>query len=112
MKTIVTLFIILISNLCLAQSDVKIENLSISVSVNSLEELEAINIESIENVFKEVEPNIPISMQLKCKGKPMKNGELSLFSMKVSGTFEEKEQLNKGLKKLKNTALTFYQIQK
>lgn len=112
MKTIVTLLIILISNICLSQSETKIENLSISVSVNSLEELETINMESIEDIFKEVETNTPVSIQLKCTGNPLENGELSSFSMKVSGTSEEKEHFNKWLKKLKSTALTFYQIQK
>ncbi|WP_299547082.1 hypothetical protein [Seonamhaeicola sp.] len=95
----------------LPKEKVTIENLSLSVSVNSVEDLNTLDIESLEDIFEMVGSNTPISIALKCTGKPMANGELSSFSMKVSGNSDEKEDFDKWLKKLKRTALVFYKIQ-
>lgn len=119
MKTIVGILLLLLSNLCWSQNDdaikdspdFKLENVSLSLSINSSEDLESLDMESLISVFEEVSPNEDISVELNCKGKPMSNGELSSFSMKVKGNTNQRDQFTKLVKKLKKTAQTFYKIQ-
>lgn len=119
MKIIVSVVLLLISNLCFSQNEnhakespsFKLENVSLSLSVSSEEYLDTLNMESLISVFDEVTPNQDVSVELNCKGKPMSNGELSSFSMKINGNTNKKDQFTMLVRKLKKTAQTFYKIQ-
>lgn len=122
MKTIFATLAILISSLALGQSETrdveysdknyKLEDVSISIKVNSKEDLEEINIEKLETFFEDLGENEPFSIELICEAEGMSLDEKSAFKIKVTGNSNDKKTILKRLKKLKKTAIKFYKSNK
>ena len=118
MKTIITTLVIFISAFALSQNnDSKIEiskknytleDISLSITVNNKEDLEAINIDKFETFFEDLGENEPVSFEFICKDEAINLKEKSDFRIKVTGNSNDKRTFIKRLRKIKETALKYY----
>ena len=118
MKTIITTLVIFISAFALSQNnDSKIEiskknytleNVSLSITVNNKQGLEAIDIDKFEAFFEDLGENEPVSFEFICKDEAINLKEKSDFRIKVTGNSNDKRTFIKRLRKIKKTALKYY----
>ncbi|WP_053978513.1 hypothetical protein [Mangrovimonas xylaniphaga] len=120
MKTLIIVLVTsLMSVLCLAQSpsvadfggsdEVKFESISISINAESMQDLEDLNLEEIQDIFKNSEANKELSFQIVCYGEPMKNGKKASLSMKADGNSNDLEAFCNQIKMIQKMALGYYQ---
>ena len=118
MKTIITTLAIFISAFALSQNnDSKIEiskknytleDVSLSITVNNKEDLEAIDIDKFETFFEDLGKNEPVSFEFICKDESINLEDKSDFKIKVTGNSNDKKAFIKRLRKIKKTALNYY----
>jgi hypothetical protein len=118
MKTIIISLATFISAFALSQNnDSKIEiskkkytleNVSISITVNNKEDLEAIDINKLESIFEDLGGNEPVSFELICKDEAINLEEKSDFKIKITGNSNDKRAFIKRLRKIKKIAVNYY----
>ena len=118
MKTIITTLAIFISAFALSQNnDSKIEiskknytleDVSLSITINNKEDLEAIDIDKFETFFEDLGKNEPVSFEFICKDESINLEDKSDFKIKVTGNSNDKKAFIKRLRKIKKTALNYY----
>ena len=93
--------------------DVKIENVSIRVEVDSAEELEStFTVKDFEELLDQTEAGEELSFKIKCNGKKMSNGVKSSMSFSIKGNTDNKKDFLKNLAKLRNAAMNYYKSKK
>ena len=119
MKNLVTILLLLISTFGISQSkslnasttieDVKIQGLSVSVDVDSAEEVKStFKIEDIKEILSSVSDNEEISFEIVCIGKPMFKEGKSRVSYKVNGNSKDIKGFLKSVKKIRKAAINYY----
>ena len=119
MKNLVTILLLLISTFGISQSkslnasatieDVKIQGLSVSVDVDSAEEVKStFKIEDIKEILSSVSDNEDISFEIVCNGKPMFKEGKSRVSYKVNGNSKDIKGFLKSVKKIRKAAINYY----
>ncbi|MFD1063036.1 hypothetical protein ACFQ1Q_07240 [Winogradskyella litorisediminis] len=94
-------------------NDVKVESLSISVEVDSAEEIEStFSIEDFEEILNETEAKDELSFKIKCNGKKMSNGKSSSVSYTVKGNINEKQKFLESIAKVRASAIKYYNSKK
>ncbi|TCK67476.1 hypothetical protein DFQ05_1252 [Winogradskyella wandonensis] len=119
MKNLITVVAIIMVTSVFAQSnnlkgevklgDNKIENMSISVEVDSAEEIEStFSIKDFEELLDITEKGEELSFKIKCNGKTMSNGVKSSMSYEIKGNTNDKKEFLKNIKKLRKAAIKYY----
>tara|TARA_R110002049_G_scaffold284235_2_gene464796 strand:- start:1169 stop:1534 length:366 start_codon:yes stop_codon:yes gene_type:complete len=114
-KTIIC-FLILLSNLGHSQSEIKnkttkIEALTIEITIDSSNELESVfKTEDLDELFNVSEDNEDITFRLNCNFKKEKDKLEGHISYTINGNVNEKEMFIKSIKKIKASALKFYNL--
>lgn len=89
--------------------EVVVQNISIDVTVDSIEELEStFNKKDIETIFNETESIDEIVFKLTCNGKNTSSGVNSSVSYQVKGSSFEKDAFFKHIEKIKNAAIKYF----
>ena len=119
MKNLVTILVLLISTYSIGQDnsingdvsieDIKIQGLSVSVDVDSAEEIEStFKIKDIKEILNSVSENEEISFEIVCNGEEMSNGKKSHVSYKVDGNSNDINSFLKRVKKIRKAAIKYY----
>lgn len=86
-----------------------LENVSITVTVDSSDEIEStFNVEDIKRIIDDSKDNETVSFKIICNGKEMSNGEKSHVSYKIEGNSNKKESFLKGVEKIRTSAINYY----
>ncbi len=122
MKNVVTILILLIGTLSFGQtesltgkatfsnSDGKLENLSIEVTVDSAAEVKStFTTQTIKELIGESENGEEFSFKITCNGLVKPNGVRSKVSYEVKGTTEDKRNFLKSVKKIRAAAINYYE---
>ena len=92
--------------------EVQINNLSISVTVDSAEEVESIfNMNDVREILETLVDNQEVSFEIICNGNLMTNGEKSTLSCKVNGKSDNIDLFLKSVKKMRQAAINYYEKQ-
>lgn len=92
-----------------AKGTTKVENISITITVDSLKEFEStFNIEDIKEILDMSDANETISFKIVCNGETMSNGKKSHMSYAIEGNSDEPETFLKGVEKIRNSAIKYY----
>lgn len=118
MKNLITCLALVVTTLGFSQSKTllgevketaKVENMSITVTVDSLEEIEStFKIEEIKEILDMSEANETISFKIVCNGETMSNGKKAHMSYAVEGNTDEPESFLKSVEKIRNSAIKYY----
>tara|TARA_B100000809_G_C15123662_1_gene525282 strand:+ start:134 stop:505 length:372 start_codon:yes stop_codon:yes gene_type:complete len=119
MKTVCTILGLLIATVSFSQTknleaqvitqDTKITDLSVSVTVDSAEEVEStFNMKDIKNILHEIEDNGEISFEIICNGDDMSNGTKSKVSYQVNGNKNDMKGFLESIKKIRKAAIKYY----
>jgi len=119
MKNLITSVIVLISALGFSQSKSinglvvketpKVENVALTVTVDSAEEIEStFTMEDVKDIIETSEENETLSFKIICNGDTMSNGKKSYMSYKIEGNSDESEKFLKGVEKIRNSAIKYY----
>ena len=119
MRNLLTILTLLITTISFSQSnslngkvtsnDIKVSDLSISVTVDSAEEVEStFKIEDVKELLAEVKSDENISFEITCNGKAMSNGKKSKFSYKVNGSNKDIDGFLKNVEKMRKAAIEYY----
>ena len=119
MKTVFTILGLLIATVSFGQTknleaqvitqDTKITDLSVSVTVDSAEEVEStFNMKDIKKILSEIEDNGEISFEIICNGDEMSNGTKSTLSYRVNGNANDMKGFLKSIKKIRKAAIKYY----
>lgn len=120
MKNLIIIVLILFSVLSFGQSknlkgtitksETKIDNVSITVTVDSIEDIEStFSIDDIKSILEEdMEEDETISFKITCNGKEMSNGVKSNASYKVEGNTNNVEEFLVLVKKIRESAINYY----
>lgn len=112
MKLVFTILSLLLTTIGFSQSEsnLKVNDLSVSVTVDSVEEVEStFKVEDIKELLKESVDVEEMSFEIICKGKMMSNGKKSTLSYKVHGSSDDVNGFLKSIKKMKKAAIKYYQ---
>ncbi len=115
-KILIASLTLLISQVGFSQSQteldkVKVEAFSIEVTIDSVEELEStFKEQDLEELFKISNDNVDITFKLNCSFEETKDKVKGSMTYTVKGKTNEKENFLKGIKKVKATALKFYNL--
>jgi hypothetical protein len=84
-------------------------NLKISIEVDSAEDIESsFNVKDFKEVLDNVNDDEPIEFEMKCNKEKMSNGVKSSISYKVKGNSKDKKVFLKRIKKVRVSAINFY----
>nr|WP_321245791.1 hypothetical protein [uncultured Psychroserpens sp.] len=119
MKTVFTILGLLIATVSFSQTknleaqvitqDTKITDLSVSVTVDSAEEVEStFKMKDIKKILSEMEDNGEISFEIICNGDEMSNGTKSTLSYRVNGNANDMKGFLKSIKKIRKAAIKYY----
>lgn len=87
----------------------KVESMSVTVTVDSLEEIEStFKIEDIKEILDMSEANETISFKIVCNGETMSNGKKAHMSYAIEGNTDEPEAFLKSVEKIRNSAIKYY----
>ncbi|MDP5157220.1 MAG: hypothetical protein NWQ07_01420 [Flaviramulus sp.] len=122
MKNVFTILGLLLVTLSFSQSknlkgiikndEVQINNLSISVTVDSAEEVESIfNMNDVREILETLVDNQEVSFEIICNGNLMTNGEKSTLSCKVNWKSDNIDLFLKSVKKMRQAAINYYEKQ-
>ncbi|MEP5254469.1 hypothetical protein [Winogradskyella rapida] len=116
LKKVCTCLVLLITVVGYSQSKVeenalKIDGISIEVTIDSVEDLESIfKPEDIDELFKMIANNEELSFTLNCSFSEVKNNLKGNMIYSVVGRANEKAKFLKNIEKIKATALKFYNL--
>ena len=119
MKTICTIFGLLLATMSFGQpknleasfntEDAKITDLSVSVTVESAEELEStFKMKDIKKILNEVDDNEDVTFQITCNGNQIVDGVDSSISYSITGNTSDMKAFIKRIKKIKKAAKQYY----
>ena len=118
MKNLITCLALVVTTLGFSQSKTalgevkettKVENMSITVTVDSLEEIEStFKVADIKEILDMSEANETISFKIVCNGETMSNGAKAYMSYTVEGNTDEPESFLKSVRKIRNSAIKYY----
>lgn len=119
MKKIITCLALMISILGYSQSNskkgivvkeiTKVENVAVTVTVDSAEDIESsFKIKDIKEILEESDDNETLSFKIICNGKEMENGSKSHVSYKVEGNSNDRDTFLKSVKKIRSSAIKYY----
>jgi len=116
MKIRMTLLVIMITAIGFGQGQVNIESTdnvkveikSLTVTIDSENDIQSLKLKDIEEVFELSDDNTPISLKIICSGEKITNGHKSSMSMKVDGNTIDLKTFIKHVKKLKRVAINYY----
>jgi len=119
MKTVFTFLGILIATVSLSQAqniedqmttqDTKITNLSVSVTVDSAEEVEStFKVKDIKKILNEIENDGDITFEIICNGDEMSNETKNTLSYSVSGNANDTKGFLKSIKRIRKAAIKYY----
>ncbi|WP_298900269.1 hypothetical protein [uncultured Psychroserpens sp.] len=119
MKNLLTILVLLVTAFSFSQSngingkvtsnDIKVTDLSISVTVDSAEEVKStFKIEDVKELLAEVGSDENITFEITCNGKAMSNGKKSKFSYKVNGSNKDIDGFLTNVKKMRKAAIEYY----
>ena len=92
--------------------DVKIENISIKVEVDSAKELKStLKIDDFEEILDETQLHEVITFELKCNGEPMSNVSKASMSYTIKGNTNNKAEFLQGITKIRTAAIKYYNSQ-
>lgn len=118
MKTVFTILGLLIATVSFGQDVVandttentKTTNLSVSVTVESVEEVEStFKMKDIKKILDEVEDDGDISFEITCKGEPISKDMTSKVSYRITGNSNDKNAFLKNVKKIRKAAIKYYE---
>jgi len=124
MKNLITVLTLLITTLTYSQTnliesvnktpgEVKLENVSITVTVDSAEEVESVlKMEDIKQLLDESAENEAITFKITCNGNRMSNGKKSHMSYTVKGNTDDRAGFLKSVEKMRNSAINYYKNKK
>lgn len=91
-------------------SQTRITNLEVVVTVDSANDIEkTFKVEDIKEILNESDPNEEISFSLVCNGAKMSNGKKSTMTYKIEGNSDESEEFLSLVKKLRKSAIKYYE---
>jgi len=119
MKSVFTLLTLLLTTISFSQSEdieskiadnnLKVSDLSVSVTVDSAEEVEStFKVKDIKELLNESVDVENISFEIICNGEMMSNGEKSTLSYKVNGNSNDVNGFLKSIKKMRKAAIKYY----
>jgi hypothetical protein len=119
MKTVFTFLGLFIATVSFSQAqnldgkviteNTKITNLSVSVTVDSAEEVEAtFNMKDIMTILNEVEGDEEISFEITCIGEKLSEGVTRKVSYRVTGNSKDKKNFLKSIKRIRKAAIKYY----
>jgi hypothetical protein len=119
MKTVFTFLGLFIATVSFSQAqnldgkviteNTKIKNLSVSVTVDSAEEVEAtFNMKDIKTILNEVEEGEEISFEITCNGEKLSEGVTKKVSYRVTGNSKDKKNFLKSIKRIRKAAIKYY----
>ena len=87
----------------------KVENVSITVEVDSAEEIEeTFKIESIKEILESSADNETIAFKIICNGDKMSNGVKSHLSYAIKGNANDKVGFLQSVEKIRTSAIKYY----
>ncbi|MFK7781321.1 hypothetical protein [Psychroserpens sp.] len=93
----------------ITESNLEINDLSVSVTVDSAEEVEStFKIKDIKNLLKESVDVENVSFEIICNGDVMSNGEKSTLTYKVNGDSNDIDGFLQSVKKMRKAAIKYY----
>jgi len=119
MKNLITCLALLLTTFAFSQSKSingkivddtpKVERVSVTVTVDSAEEIEStFKLENIKEIIESSEDNETMSFKIICNGDKMSNGKKTSMSYKVEGNSNDKESFLKSVKKIRTSAIKYY----
>lgn len=117
MKTIFTTIAIFITTLVLGQSvdvnensdkNYKLEDVSLSITVNNKEDLEQIEFDKLESLFENLGEDEPVSFEIVCNSENKNINNNASAKFRISSNSSNKDQFFKRLYKIKKSAIKFY----
>lgn len=119
MKNLVTCLIVLattfgfsqikIGNGMLVKKTTKVENVAVTVTVDSVEDIEkTFKVEDINRILENTDDDEALSFKIVCNGKTMSNGKKAHLSYKIKGNSNEVDVFLKGVEKLRASAINYY----
>ena len=119
MKTVFTFLGLLIATVVCGQAqnleanvtteNTKITNVSVSVTVDSAEEVEStFKMKEIREILNEVEGDEELTFEIFCVGDNISEGVTRKVSYRVTGNSNDKKRFLKGIRKIRKAALTYY----
>ena len=119
MKNLITCLALLITAVGFSQSKntngivvketTKIENVSVTVTVDSAEDIEStFNIDDIDEIIDKAGDDETLSFKIICNGDRMSNGKKSHVSYKVDGNTSDKEGFKKSVEVIREAAIKYY----
>ena len=119
MKNLITVLLVCISTFGMSQTksingkasleEVKIQGMSVSVTVDSAEEIEStFKVKDIKEILGRVDDNEDVSFEIVCNRNVMSNGNTSHVSYKVDGNSNDINGFLKRVKKVRKAAINYY----
>lgn len=96
-----------------AKDALKVENISVVVTVDSAEELEStFNLEDFKDLINETGENEELSFKIICNGDLMKNGKKSSLSYEVKGDAADLDNFLERVWSIREAAVNYYNNKK
>lgn len=97
------------ANTLVVTETTKLENVSITATVDSAEDIEStFKVEDLKEVFEDLGANETLSFEIICNGKKMPNGVKSHVSYKIDGNSNDAEGFLKRVEKIRSAAIKYY----
>ncbi len=97
----------------IVKETIKIENVAVTVTVDSAEELEStFKLDDIKELIEDAGKNETFTFKIICNGKPMSNGVKSHISYKVEGDSEDIDSFFKSVETIRSAAINYYNSKK
>lgn len=95
------------------QKVTKVENMAVTITVDSAEELKSVfTIEDIKELMEESSKDESISVKIICNKKGQSTGVESQVSYKVEGNSDERKNFLKTVEKIRTAAIKYYDEKK
>ncbi|WP_296314120.1 hypothetical protein [Winogradskyella sp. UBA3174] len=119
MKNLITSLALIVTVLGFSQSKstngmvikeiTKVENVSVTVTVDSAEEIESsFRVEDIKEILESSSDNEIVSFKIICNGEKMSSGVKSHVSYKIEGNSNDMETFLFGIEKIRKAAINYY----
>lgn len=119
MKTVIKFLICVMTTVGMAQTvttveleeekEVKINEISVSISVDSAEEvMSTFDIKDIKELIAEVESNKDLNFEITCNNQNTTSGTPSSLTYRIKGNSDDQKKFIKGIKELRQAAIKYY----
>ena len=101
------------SNGLVVKNKTLVENVGITVEVDSADEIEkTFKVEDIKEILESTNENETITFKIICNGKTMSNGKKSHMSYKIEGNSDEMDNFLNSVEKIRTSAINYYNNKK